>query len=357
MQIRNIQILRGVAAIAVLFYHINIWEAKFLAGHTITPVFFSWGFSGVDLFFVISGFIMVFIQPAPLDSRTSYLRFMINRLTRIYPPVWLVMLALLPVWLMHPEYFNHYCGNHVDIFRSFFLLPQDYTPLLGVAWTLTHEVYFYLVVSLALRFGPRGRWMFGCAWFLIVLVTFSLFKETEFYKIRILQQIFSPFSMTFLLGYFIGLAFNQIRKIPSPLAVGFLLTGIFSLALGCIMPWPYDIGGYPDNNNLHRFLVCGLSAALLVTSAVALEARLPQPVLRLGFFGDISYALYLTHLPFICAYYIVLSKLHLTSPWEILGALVICVASCLMLATLFHFYLELKLTRKCRQLLEKYFQL
>ena len=309
------------------------------------------------MFFVISGFIMVFIQPSPIDSCSSHLRFLINRFTRIYPPLWIVMLALLPFWLVRPELFNHYYHNHVDIFRSFLLLPQDYTPLLLVAWTLIHEVYFYLVVTFALMFTLRGRWVFGCAWFLIVLVVFSCFGETGFHRIRILQLIFSPFSLTFLLGYFIGLLSNQISKAPLSLALGFLGAGVIGMAFGVAVPWPCPIGTYPDNNHLFRFVACGLPAAFLIASAIALESRLPKLILRLDFLGDISYATYLIHLPFVIVFYLTLSKLHLNSPVLIAVAAVVCIVCCLTVSAVFHFCLESKLTRRCRKILENHFQL
>jgi exopolysaccharide production protein ExoZ len=346
-----------MAAIAVLLHHINNWEIKYFGAHAVTSAIFLSGASGVDLFFVISGFIMVYIQPSPIDSRSSYLRFIINRLTRIYPPVWIVMLALLPVWLARPESFNHFYGNRVDIFRSFLLLPQDYSPLLVVAWTLIHEVYFYLVVSFALMFAVRGRWIFGCTWFLAILVVFYFFGEGGFRQIRILQLIFSPFSMTFLLGYFIGLLCNQIRNVPLPLALGILGGGIIAMAFGLTIPWPYAIGVYPDNNHLFRFVVWGLPAALLVASAIAWEARLPKFILRLDFLGDISYATYLIHVPFVVGFYTMLLKLHLDSPAQLTVAAVVCVVSCLMASAAFHCCVELKITRKCRQIVENHFQL
>jgi peptidoglycan/LPS O-acetylase OafA/YrhL len=349
--------LRGIAAIAVVLTHIYLWEGKHLGAHAITPKSFSYGFAGVDVFFVISGFIMVFIQPSPINSRAVYFRFVINRLTRIYPPVWIVMMALLPFWLFHPELFNNYYHNHVDILRSFLLLPQDYLPLLTVAWTLIHEVYFYLVVSFALMFAAGGRWIFGCIWFLIILTVYSLFGEGGFGQIRIFQLVFSPFSMTFLLGYFIGLLCHQIKKAPPLLASGLFVVGVASMAFGLIVPWPCPLGTYPDNNCLFRFVACGLPAALLVTSVIALESRLPKLILRLDFLGDISYATYLIHLPFVTGFYIMLSKLHLNSPVLIAVAAVVCLVSCLMTSAVFHYCLELKITRKCREILENHFQL
>lgn len=341
----------------MLLVHINLWELHNFGIHAVTPAIFSRGAAGVDLFFVISGFIMVFIQPQPINSRSSYLRFMVHRFTRIYPPVWIVMLILLPVWLVRPGLFNNYYHNHVEIFRSFLLLPQDYTPLLGVAWSLIHEVYFYIVVSFALMFAGRGRWIFGCVWFLIVLVIFRCFGATEFHQIRILQLIFSPFSLNFLLGYFIGLSYQQIRKAPAPLAWAALGAGAAGLAMSLTISLPDSLGIYPDNNNLARFFIWGVPAALLVASAIAWEARLPKPLLRLDFFGDISYATYLIHVPFVTLYYLMLAKLHINSPVFLTIAAVVCLVSCLLLAAGFHFYLELKITRKCREILEDRFRL
>jgi peptidoglycan/LPS O-acetylase OafA/YrhL len=286
MQIRNIQILRGMAAITVVLCHIHEWDDKKFGSHAVTPAIFLGGFTGVDLFFVISGFIMVFIQPAPIDSYRSYLRFLVHRFTRIYPPVWIVMFLLLFVWLVHPELFNHYGGNHVEIFRSFLLLPQDYQPLLNVAWTLIHEVYFYLVVSFALMFAPRGRWIFGFVWFLLVLIIFSIFGKGNFGQIRTLQLIFSPFSLTFLLGYFIGLSADQIRKTPPLLALGLLLGGITSL----VVLLPASIGIYPDNNSLSRFFTCGLLGHISHCLGIAIEKyNLKNHFLGRYFLCHISY--------------------------------------------------------------------
>jgi peptidoglycan/LPS O-acetylase OafA/YrhL len=206
-------------------------------------------------------------------------------------------------------------------------------------------------------FAASGRWIFGCSWFLIILTVYSFFGEGGFGQIKILQLIFSPFSMTFLLGYFIGLLCNQIRKAPLSLALMFFVVGVGSMAFGLIVPWPCPLGIYPNNNHFFRFVACGFPAALLVASVIALEPRLPKLILRLDFLGDISYATYLIHLPFVTGFYIILSKLHLNSPVLIAVAAIVCLVSCLMISAVFHYCLELKITRKCREILENHFQL
>lgn len=349
--------VRGLAAILVVLTHINSWEGKYLGKHALTPSWFYFGYVGVDVFFVISGFIMVFIQPTPINSRPAYLRFIIHRLTRIYPPVWVVMLTLLPVWCRHPNWFNNFAGNHVNLLSSFLLLPQGYVPLLGVAWTLIHEVYFYWVVSFALLFAVKGRWIFGGLWFSIILATNCLWGDDGFGPNRFLQVAFSPFSLTFLLGYFIGLLRDPIRRAPLFLALLCLALGLGGMAYGVTIPWPTQIGVYPDNNHLFRFMACGLPAALLILSAIALERHLPEHLLNFDFLGDISYATYLIHLPFITGFYLLFSKLHWISPVAVAGAAVVCFTTCLLTSAAFHYYLEINLTRKCRQFLETIFHL
>ncbi len=328
-----------------------------MAGHNVMPRIFEQGNGGVDLFFVISGFIMVFIQPAPIDSRNSYLRFIIHRVTRIYPPVWIIMLALLPIWALHPELFNNYYHNHVDIIRSFLLLPQNYTPLLDVAWTLIHEVYFYLVVSLALMFTWRGRWIFGGIWFLIVLCVYLCFGKTEFHHIRVLQLIFSPFSLTFLLGYFIGLSFNRLRTARPWLVFALLAAGITAAAFSLAIPWPQTFEIYPDNNSFFRFAARGLPAAMLVTGAIAFESHLPKNILHIDFLGDISYATYLIHLPVVTVFYIILAKLDLQSPILMILSAITCLIICLLLSGLFHVFVERRVTRASRHWLESFLKI
>ncbi len=352
MQIRSIQVLRGVAASEVVLCHIHDWEAKHMGLYAVMPGIFEHGMAGVDLFFVISGFIMVFIEPAPINSRNSYLRFIINRVTRIYPPLWIILLALLPVLLLHPELFNNYYHNHVDIIKSFLLLPENYTPFLDVAWTLIHEVYFYLIVSFALIFSRRGRWIFGCIWFLTVLSVYLCFRKNEFHHIRVLQLIFSPFSLTFLLGYFIGLLFDRLRTAPSWLVFGLFGAGIAAAALSMAIPWPYPVGVYPDNNSLFRFAIYGLPAAILVAAAVAFESYLPKSILHIDFLGDMSYATYLIHLPVVTVFYIVLAKMGMHSPVLMILSAIACLFICLLLSGLFHIFVEMRVTRTSRNWLE-----
>ena len=100
--IYNIQYLRGAAAVAVVCLHMYMWESKSTLGGGVLPRCFLAGDAGVDLFFVISGFIMIYIQPLRLNSILLYIRFLAHRVARIYPAYWLILLLLLPAYIAKP---------------------------------------------------------------------------------------------------------------------------------------------------------------------------------------------------------------------------------------------------------------
>ena len=166
-----VQVLRGLAASMVVFLHLGIREAKTFGTHLATPRFLGGGDAGVDVFFVISGFIMVFITPKQLAGFPGWLEFIYRRFTRIFPPYWIVSGLLLLVWFRKPEMFNGYYHNQLDLGRSFFLLPQSFTPLVTVGWSLIHEVYFYVMLSGLLMWGTVGRMRWLAIWFATILLT------------------------------------------------------------------------------------------------------------------------------------------------------------------------------------------
>lgn len=329
----------------------QIWESKAVPGGGALPRGFVFGDAGVDLFFVISGFIMVHIQPERIGSLAGYFRFLAHRITRIYPPYWLVSAALLPLWFLKPTLFNNFYHNQVDVVGSFLLLPQDYTPLLAVGWTLIHEVYFYLIVSIALVFGLRGRVIFGLLWFSLVLGVFVLFGQSDFGQVRWLQLVTSPFSMTFLLGYGLGLAYPLFRRMPRPVMGLVLVTGVAALVAGIF--WIPGVGVYPNNNHLFRFVAYGIPCFLIVGASVGLEKERARWIRSLRRVGDASYAIYLLHLPVIAGFYAVIKKFSVTDPVTLLLTAGACFVTCIGVSVLFHRVIERRMLRATRHLMEK----
>ena len=145
-KIANIQALRGIAVLLVVLYHIMITQRRIGDGGGLLPAWFLVGISGVDLFFTISGFVMVVVTRGKFQRVGEMGRFLYNRLTRVYPMYWTYTLVSLAAFTI----LGSTALTEDNLFRSLLLIPQNKMPLLSVGWTLIHEVYFYLAFTLLL---------------------------------------------------------------------------------------------------------------------------------------------------------------------------------------------------------------
>jgi len=158
-RLSSIQALRGIAALLVLVFHIAEIQRSVIGTGPDTIWLSGWwngGYSGVDLFFVISGFIMVYVTQNKAGSWRHSLQFLYARIVRIYP-VWWVFSGIMALYFWQAygvpadiERANISGGLGAYLLRSVLLLPQAAVPVLGLGWSLIHEVYFYLVFALIL---------------------------------------------------------------------------------------------------------------------------------------------------------------------------------------------------------------
>ena len=283
----NIQALRGVAALGVLAAHLAVIERRYGDG-ALTPDWFDLGLAGVDLFFVISGFVMVYVTRDLVASRCAIFSFLYKRATRIYPLYWAVSLAVLAVFLVRPDFVNSSQGNQADIVASFLLIPQRQYPLLLVGWTLVHEVYFYLVFALLLAAPRKWRPPLLALWGALALVGYALGAS----RLGAWAALaVNPLTLEFLMGCAVGLLFLRGARTAGRLALaagGLICLGVLGLRMGGLAPFSSDA---------LRTALFGPAFALILYGAVAIETTgrfsAPRWAQRLG---DASYSLYLTHL-------------------------------------------------------------
>ena len=218
MKLQSIQILRGFAALLVVIYHIRAMEALAIANNGLTesPLLnglVTNGYAGVDLFFVISGFIMVHVTTGVRAGVKSALDFLFARVTRIYP-IWWIFAALMTAMFIVSNGLGYSGGlEHASegqpltpyMIKSFLLAPQPAHPVLGVGWTLVHEMYFYLVFTLFLLV-PRRFWHWGLLVWGAAIVSASFFGLTKPIAGDISALIFYPMTMEFIMGAAVGLA-------------------------------------------------------------------------------------------------------------------------------------------------------
>jgi len=120
------------------FFHLVTIERKYGGSGAILPDLLQFGMFGVDLFFMVSGFVMVTVTKGKFQIPKQAVKFIYHRVARIYPSYWVYSILVLIVFLVKPTWVNNSQGNQVDILSSFLLFPSHTLPLVMVGWTLIH---------------------------------------------------------------------------------------------------------------------------------------------------------------------------------------------------------------------------
>jgi len=335
----GLQMLRFFAAASVLFVH-TLHEAlsfDFAGPQSAVARAESWNFgAGVDVFFVLSGFLMFYISSDSFGAPGAQAKFLWRRIVRLVPLYWLFTVAMLLAMVAVPGQLAHTQIQPAHALASFAFVPWlDATglphPILGLGWTLNYEMFFYLVFSFALLLPRRIGLTAIFALFAIFALINSLLDpswvQAKFWS--------DPIIIEFLFGIGLAIAARRGWALPAGIAWAAIAFGLAGLALA-----PRLAG---NENELLRVLANGIPAALMVAGAGSLRfARLSGPGRWLVLGGDASYALYLSHPFTINVMVLAWEKLHLGSPWAFAALTgVVAVAASLVI----HVVLERPLTR------------
>jgi exopolysaccharide production protein ExoZ len=275
---QSIQALRGIAAILVAIFHAGL-------RYDDTQGTFRVGNAGVDIFFVISGFVIWTVTSRRPTAPVVFLR---HRLVRLVPMYWIVTLIIVAGAAFVPSAFPHMHITATDVALSMAFFPHlspstgEIEPVLGQGWTLNFEAFFYLIFAAVLMLPVRARFR-AIAVALVILPLVGAAVMTQSVPPSVLL---SPLLTEFLGGVCIArLAAGAWR----PLAPWcWASVGIGFAGLVASSPAPGD--------DLARVLQYGVPAFLIVGGAVGLEAagRLRIPKLA-QLLGAASYSIYLTH--------------------------------------------------------------
>ena len=154
-KLQGIEACRGFAAVLVVFYHAGrLISLPQYYNYIPLGDFFGFGHAGVDFFFVLSGFIITLVHRRDLGRPAALGRFCYRRFVRIYPLYWIVTAIVCVLALFSPDRAARLAPGH--LVASLLLLPHGQDPLLGVGWTLEHEMLFYLAFALAIASRRLG---------------------------------------------------------------------------------------------------------------------------------------------------------------------------------------------------------
>lgn len=280
--LHDIQHLRAIAVLLVVIAHIHQADARFLAPSLLGDFAFT-GFAGVDIFFVVSGFIIhhLYRTHNGLD-----LRFFLNRANRIYPLYWIFTAAALAGYAVMGDGLTSDPDN-LDIAASLALVPQGHPPVLQVGWTLTHELYFYLAYGLWLALPGRARLAAAVAWGGVTLVA-QPFDAVLSHPWAAL--LLSPFNLQFLAGALLA----QSGSLRSRAWARWLAPALALAGLTGAIAWTAAGGGLPALSDPRlRVLAYTPFAVGTVWAFRIWQPALPQVFERAG---NASYSIYLSHI-------------------------------------------------------------
>ncbi|WMJ70873.1 acyltransferase [Stenotrophomonas sp. 24(2023)] len=332
----GLQALRLVAALLVVITHASFYTHERL--NSQMPIW-SPGAIGVDIFFVISGFVMMLTADSFINRPDGWKVFAARRVLRIVPMYWLATTIKLISLLVVPSVVLHAELDAVKVVLSYLLLPSTnvdgrFEPLLGVGWTLIFEMFFYAIFTIALLLRTNVIAFVGCV--LGTCTVIALFREPGW---NAATMYFNPIVCFF----FVGMIYAVIKdKVDARVLLAISTVGLVALALGNLV-FGMDIAA--KARNVGGFLTASLIVLFCIGAEPWLKGRIPKWVL---FLGEASYALYLFHPLISPAVPEVLKRLGIDAPAV---SMVLSVVAALVGASIIHVAIEKPVTRWLRPLI------
>jgi exopolysaccharide production protein ExoZ len=294
----NLHYLRGIAALMVVYHHLSIQTARTFSGFELpwAPI----GAIGVDIFFIISGFIMwVTTQPAGQDQAD----FFFKRVVRVVPLYWAVISVVVLAMIVVPEALftarmdlAHVVGSYLFVPMWHPAVPDRIWPVLIPGWTLNYEMAFYLLLGSLLWLPRRAQFWATLGTLAALASAGALFAPQS----AIMRFYTSPLLLEFAFGLVLGWIYLRGIRLPSSAAIACILVALAALLFQ---------EGEPGAT---RAFFWGLPAVLIVAALVSLDTGKRASTGNILFLlGSASYALYLTH---------VITLPLVAKGWTVLGA-------------------------------------
>ena len=292
-----IQLLRALAVLCVVISHIAHELSAMLFGKVanFNAKLFPGDF-GVDLFFVISGFIMVYTCWDSFQRENAAPDFMRRRIIRIVPLYWLATSLMILAIILFPHKINTATSDWYQWISSYLFFPYAresdglVRPVLGLGWSLQYEMLFYALFALSL-YLPRKAGMIALIVALVIITAgTNLLVPDAYVSTGVAQFLSHPIILEFGAGVFLGYLYCSGFRFSGTVGVVALVCGILLLLF---------VPSFNDVIDRWRLFHYGLPATIFVSACIFIhgidEVSVPRPVLNIG---ESSYSIYLCH-PFV----------------------------------------------------------
>lgn len=343
----GIESARGLAALLVVLVHAtSMLKGEQYLGALPLDGLFKFGHAGVDFFFVLSGFIIYFIHGTELGDRRYFLGFWSKRFIRIFPIYWVVLAGYAVLLVISPTR-DRYEQDIVAVATSILLIPQAHEPILGVAWSLSHELLFYALFSVSFFSKLIGRAVM-LLWCMLIAVNLA----TDWFHGGLWGSFaFRIFNAEFFFGLLVAHLIRTSRmRFPGTIGVAgtvlFFSAGVYeSWGPGVPIEWP----------PLHLAYATGAAAMLYGLVGLENAGRLRMPGFALAM-GEASYSIYLLHVIIIMLFQqlIVLARKFTSLP--VIPSFLVVVVLTVAVSMVFSRRVEQPLMRAARKANKRLFQ-
>jgi exopolysaccharide production protein ExoZ len=339
---KTIHACRGFVALLVVLFHLSevIALPKYFGVSALSGVF-SFGNSRMEFFFVLSGFILVWVHMRDFGMPAKLPSYLLKRALRMYPAFWMVFGGVWLLASMSPSLRAQLPDDPWVVTAGLLLLPQDIAivggtgaPLLVVAWSLHYEMLFYVVVATAIL----NRWLALAAVSLLLLNYVTCLQGCAFPR--------SWLASNYLLAFAAGAGVAKLVHLNFRLNRPRLLIGLATLAwISLTLLEPQ--GGGQQHGVMHT-LGYGAIFSVLLLALVSAEDRglMTGGGKPLQLLGDSSYALYLIHFPLISAMCKLLIATGLRGAGGAAITFVVILAATIAVSIAFRAWIERPLLRK-----------
>jgi peptidoglycan/LPS O-acetylase OafA/YrhL len=291
----NLHLLRVIAALGVVYFHTTS-DAGLKLDWDV-------GSRGVDVFFVISGFIIAYIGTSKPDQ------FFVRRLIRVVPFYWAATLVVFAMVLRYPALFHSTTASVPHLLSSLVFLPREaatgeMSPTLVLGWSLNFEMFFYVWFALSLRISPRWSPVVCSGWLIALMIAIHAIGSTndiaQFYARPIVLEFCYGIAAFYVLQW-CSARRDRLAQLPGlKWALLVVLAGSL-IAIAVFEQYFRDSGrqilpGIPSS----RHIVAGIPSFFVVTSALLLERVFGLSTRNrvIYLLGEASYIIYLVH-PYI----------------------------------------------------------
>jgi exopolysaccharide production protein ExoZ len=298
---KSLQMGRAVAALGVLAFHLSLAFGDPRYGDARLWLDFTrYGWHGVDFFFALSGFIILYAHQADIGVPSRLGRYSFKRAIRIYPLYWVLTSAVILVSVSAGRSIPMTASEWASAL-SLVRFTAGHTPLLP-AWTLFHEVFFYIVFALLIWHRWIGCLAVGVWLVLIMFMGPNAASDRSFWSVAV-----SPLNLCFFGGMAACLAH---RSLTAARSLHFVIVGFFLLVFSVAL-------GVPTLSLITYSVLIGMAFFLLIAGTVGLErnGRFTE-IPWLSIIGSASYVLYLTHIVVMTG---ILKLAYLTGLVRLLG--------------------------------------